>query len=99
MREKLVSGGLHIPFDDFFIPYTTTVSLNWPYSDEEVFARGGASNGGIAGAVPGEMELVPSAKYEEHMYNLANWSLGPAFAKAHPGLADTIRVAEGGRKG
>ena len=30
--------------------------------------------------------------FERHLRDLKNWSLGPPFAKAHPALADTVRI-------
>ena len=35
LRDRLVNSQTPIPFDAFFIPFTTTVSLNWPYEPRD----------------------------------------------------------------
>lgn len=82
MRDRLVSTHPNVPFDDFFIPYTTTVSLNWPYDAADVLIR-----------TPGTEEFTMNPMFETHLRDLSNWSLGSVFAKAHPVLADTCRIA------
>lgn len=83
LRDKLVACYPRFPFDNFFIPFTTTVSLNWPY---------GPMNTLSAKADSEELEINPV--FEEHLRDLRNWSLGVAFAKAHPALADTVQIKE-----
>jgi len=82
MRDKMVRIYPSIPFDEFFIPYTTTVSLNWPYDSRDILVL----------AAAGSDELAISPAFERHLRDLSNWSLGPAFAQAHPQLADTTRI-------
>lgn len=78
MRERLVAtyepGGF--PFDDFFIPFTTTLSVNWPYEDAYVLL-----------ASPTGEELMINPVFEQHMGVLENWTLGEAFERAFPSLA------------
>ncbi|KAF2438534.1 hypothetical protein P171DRAFT_436997 [Karstenula rhodostoma CBS 690.94] len=31
LRDRLINSPTPVPFDAFFIPFTTTISLNWPY--------------------------------------------------------------------
>ncbi|KAF2790674.1 hypothetical protein K505DRAFT_250733 [Melanomma pulvis-pyrius CBS 109.77] len=31
LRDNLIASSPIVPFDSFFIPFTTTISLNWPY--------------------------------------------------------------------
>jgi len=81
LRDKLVACYPRFPFDNFFIPFTTTVSLNWPYGPMNTLT-----------AKPDSEELTLNPVFEEHLRDLRNWSLGPAFAKAHPALADTVRL-------
>ncbi|KAL9127941.1 MAG: hypothetical protein Q9217_003277 [Psora testacea] len=81
MRDKMVRIYPSVPFDEFFIPYTTTVSVNWPYDSRDVLRP-----------TPGTDELSINPIFEAHLRDLNNWSLGPAFAKAHPPLADTARI-------
>lgn len=35
LRDRLITTQPFIPFDSFFIPFTTTVSLNWPYKPQD----------------------------------------------------------------
>ncbi|MCJ1272327.1 hypothetical protein MMC21_000113 [Puttea exsequens] len=86
MRDTLVSVYPSIPFDDFFIPYTTTLSLNWPYEARDVLLT-----------IPGSEELGINPVFERHLRDLGNWTLGSSFAKAHPVLADTVSVRDGWR--
>lgn len=90
MRDKLVRD--YNPdeylFDNFFIPFTTTMSVNWPYEPED----------SLLASMEGE-ELVINPVFERHLRRLDNWSLGPAFAQAFPGLVDTFRLkVDGDRK-
>lgn len=75
-----------IPFDSWFIPYTTTLSVNWPYEATDT----------LLGMADSE-ELSINPVFERHVRELGNWSLGPAFAKAFPMLVETTRIkTEGG---
>ena len=84
MRDKLTRIYPTIPFDEFFIPYTTTVSLNWPYDGRDVLM-----------AMPNTEELALNPVFERHLMDLGNWTLGERFARAHPQLADTFKMAVG----
>ncbi|KAK4102598.1 hypothetical protein N658DRAFT_515259 [Parathielavia hyrcaniae] len=78
MREKLVADydpGKFL-FDNFFIPFTTTLNLNWPYEDAYVLL-----------ASPSGDELMINPVFEQHLAELKNWTLGPAFESAFPQLA------------
>jgi hypothetical protein len=83
LRDSLCLNFQKFPFDNFFIPFTTTVSLTWPYAGMSALQM-----------KPGEEDYVMNPVFEEHLRDLRNWSLGPAFAKAHPALADTVRIKE-----
>lgn len=63
------------PFDDFFIPFTTTLSLNWPYEEVDTLLM-----------VPDSDDVMINPVFERHLRRLENWTLGDAFAKALPGL-------------
>ena len=86
MRDKMTQIYPSVPFDEFFIPYTTTVSLNWPAEKGAVLIATGETGR------DGELALNPT--FEQHMFELKSWSLGTPFAKAHPSLAETIRVVD-----
>ncbi|KAH6717888.1 hypothetical protein BKA61DRAFT_670309 [Leptodontidium sp. MPI-SDFR-AT-0119] len=90
MRDRLVRdyNPRDYLFDNFFIPFTTTLSLNWPYEPTDT----------LLSSVEGE-DLVINPVFERHLRRLDNWSLGPAFAKTFPGLQDTYRLkVEGDRR-
>nr|POE47197.1 hypothetical protein CFP56_00529 [Quercus suber] len=76
MRNNLVKEP--VKFEDFFVPYTTTLSLNWPYPDDQVLIRSLGPN------EPRDVKLNPV--FETHLRNIDNWSLGTAFKQAHPHL-------------
>ena len=81
MRDKMVNLFPNIPFDSWFIPYTTTLSLNWPYESTDVLI-----------SLPDSDELSINPVFERHLRDLNNWTLGPAFAKAFPMLVETTKI-------
>lgn len=81
MRDKLVSSYSDYAFEDWFISYTSTLSLNWPYEPTDCLLSTSANE---------EMAINPV--FERHMMKLENWSLGTAFAQAHPAMAGTARI-------
>ncbi|RFU33591.1 hypothetical protein B7463_g2764, partial [Scytalidium lignicola] len=88
MRDKLVRDYNCIEnlFDDFFIPFTTTLSLNWPYAPMDT----------LLSSPGGSEEFVINPIFERHLRDLGNWSLGTSFAEAYPKLADTCRIKPDG---
>lgn len=90
MRDKLVRdyNSQEYLFDDFFVPFTMTLSLNWPYEPTDTLL-----------SATGSEELMINPVFERHLRRLENWSLGPAFLQAFPGLADTFKLkSEGNRR-
>ncbi|KAM5342940.1 hypothetical protein ACJ41O_013906 [Fusarium nematophilum] len=83
MRDRLVRefNPVSFPFDNFFIPFTTTLTLSWPYEDVDTLLQS-----------PDGDELMINPVFERHLRNLDNWKLGDAFAKAFPGLVDTFNL-------
>lgn len=81
MRDRMIASYTDYDFGNWFIPYTTTLSINWPYADSDALI-----------AIPNSEEYVINPVFESHLRNLNNWSLGPAFAKHYPGLVDTCRI-------
>ena len=81
MRDRIITNYQNYPFENWFIPYTREMSLNWPYEDTDCLLSAGDSD-----------ELVINPVFERHMRNLSNWSLGPGFAECYPALADTTRI-------
>lgn len=81
MRDRMVHLYPNIPLENFFIPYTTTLSLNWPYDPSDTLL-----------SLPDSDELAINPVFERHLRDLNNWTLGPAFAKAFPMLAETTKI-------
>lgn len=84
MREKLISDYTPpdvFPFENFFIPFTTTLSLNWPYEDTDTLLQGPESD-----------ELMINPVFERHLRRRENWTLGDAFARAFPMLEGTYNL-------
>jgi hypothetical protein len=81
MRDKIVREGKQedVPFDNFFIPFTSTLSLNWPYEGTDTLLRDPQSD-----------ELLINPVFERHLRNPDNWSLGEEFAQAFPSLRGTF---------
>ncbi|XXG97137.1 plasma membrane H+-ATPase [Hypoxylon texense] len=68
-------------FDNFFIPFTTTISLNWPYEPTDALLQS-----------PDGAELLINPVFERHMRRLENWTLGTAFDEAFPRLRGTYNL-------
>lgn len=81
-------------FTEFFVPFSTTVSVNWPASS--------SANGEpvLLSVSPDEQKethfpitLKMNPTFEKHMRDLRSWSLGPKFASAFPDLcAEDVRI-------
>lgn len=84
MRDKLIrdfSPPDVFPFGNFFIPFTTTLSLNWPYEDTDALLQ-----------APESDELMINPVFERHLRRRENWTLGDAFARAFPSLEGTYNL-------
>lgn len=85
MRDHLVAYYQNYPFDNWFVPFTRTLSVNWPYEATDcLLSTGDADN------------LIINPVFERHFRNLDNWSLGPAFAEAFPQLVETTNIRAAG---
>lgn len=71
-------------FENFFIPFTTTLCLNWPYEDTDTLLQ-----------TPDGDELILNPVFERHMRRLENWTLGDAFHEAFPQLKGTYNWKRG----
>ncbi|KAL8649277.1 MAG: hypothetical protein Q9210_004496 [Variospora velana] len=81
MRDRMVHLYPGISLDSFFVPYTTTLSLNWNYEPSDTLL-----------SLPGGDEFAINPVFERHLRDLGNWTLGPAFEKAFPQLGDTCKI-------
>lgn len=83
MRDKLAreyNSTLYL-FDNFFVPFTRTLRLSWPYEDTDTLLQS-----------PDTEELMINPVFERHIRNLDNWTLGEPFAQAFPSLRDTCKI-------
>ncbi|GKT51547.1 uncharacterized protein ColSpa_11728 [Colletotrichum spaethianum] len=83
MREKLCRdyNPREYLFDNFFVPFTTTLSLNWPYEETDTLLQ-----------VPDSDEVLINPVFERHLRRLENWTLGQAFNHTFPKLAGTYNL-------
>ena len=79
-RDVMIRDSAAYPNMDFSIPYTQSLSVNWPYEDLDT----------VLEHAPGEFIVNPV--FERHLRNLDNWSLGPQFARVFPALEPHIRI-------
>lgn len=68
MRERLVMSSLDFRFEDWFVPFTQTLSINWPYEATDCLLSVNDSD-----------DLLINPVFERHMHNIGNWSLGCCF--------------------
>lgn len=88
MRDVVVKEYQHqnqfpttVPFENFFIPFTNTLSLNWPYEQTDVLLES-----------PDGTELIINPVFERHLLRLENWTLGDAFHQTFPHLEGTYNL-------
>ncbi|KAL2823083.1 hypothetical protein BJX63DRAFT_376215 [Aspergillus granulosus] len=81
MRDRLVMSYHEYPFENWFIPFTRTLSVNWPYEATDCLLSAGDSD-----------ELIINPVFERHFSDINNWTLGPAFAETFPQLVDTTKI-------
>lgn len=83
MRDRLVMSYQHYVFDNWSVPFTKTVSVNWPYEATDCLLSTNDCD-----------ELLVNPVFERHFRNLNNWSLGPAFAEAYPEMVETTSIKQ-----
>lgn len=77
MRSRLIAGA-QVNFEEFFIPFTSTLSLNWPYSNDHVLSEDPED--------PSSIKMNPV--FEHHLRDLRHWTLGTRFQDTFPHLID-----------
>ncbi|KAK8006455.1 hypothetical protein PG991_012752, partial [Apiospora marii] len=87
MRERMAKdyNPADYFFENFFIPFTTTLSLNWPYEETDCLLQS-----------PDGDELLINPVFERHMRRLENWTLGDAFHQTFPQLNGTYNLKRDG---
>lgn len=81
MRDRLATSHQDYPFDNWFIPFTRGLSVNWPYEATDCLLAAGDSD-----------EFLINPVFERHLRTLSNWSLGPLFAECYPNMVDTCAI-------
>ncbi|KAK4946951.1 hypothetical protein LTR10_014093 [Elasticomyces elasticus] len=81
MRDKLMANFQDYPFENWFIPFTNDLSVNWPYDPVDCLLSTSAKEDSVINPV-----------FERHVRRLENWSVGPGFAEAFPALVETTRI-------
>ncbi|UKZ89918.1 uncharacterized protein TrAFT101_004951 [Trichoderma asperellum] len=86
MRERVILANdpSIFYFDNWFLPFTSTFSISWPYEEAHTLLRN-----------PDSDEIMINPVFESHMRNLDNWKVGRAFAEAFPMLVDTCKFWDG----
>ncbi|KAL8769654.1 MAG: hypothetical protein Q9209_004451 [Squamulea sp. 1 TL-2023] len=98
MRDRMCELYPEISLDSWFIPYTTTLSLNWKYEPcDTLLCIGTSCSSGDGGNNNGGDGYSINPVFERHLRDLSNWTLGPAFEKAFPQLADTCTIKKDDR--
>jgi len=92
MRRKLYlarTPGTRPHFEDFFVTFTSTMSVNWPYPQSSCLNI-------TPSRTPGDLPSIElSRAFIDHVSQLDNWSIGPAFASAFPELVDdSVRIVQ-----
>ncbi|KAF2171770.1 hypothetical protein M409DRAFT_63363 [Zasmidium cellare ATCC 36951] len=88
-RRQHSINDTQVKFEDWFVPYTTTLSLNWDLPNESILIPQKSNNQDE----PPQLTLNPA--FEHHLRDLVNWSLGTQFSKAFPDFVDgTVRIRD-----
>ena len=94
LRRRLITTGAPVKFEEFFVPFTTTLSLNWPYPNDQVLFINPTSDA----TAPGAVRINPL--FETHLRDIRNWSLGSNFQSTFPDLVDqSIRIEDHRQQG
>ena len=81
MRDKIVASPQDYDFNDWTLPFTSGLSVNWPYDPADCLLKTSERD-----------EPVMNPVFERHIRRLENWSLGPSFAEKFPELVETTRI-------
>lgn len=102
VRQKLIHDPHIVNFEEFFIPFTSRLSLNWPYPADQVLVTNPnrspnsshrRSSGGSSGGEDDSVMMNPV--FETHLRDLGNWSMGRLFATTFPFLIDeSVRIKD-----
>ena len=86
IRLRLITS-VEVKFEDFFIPFTSKMCVNWPYPSDQVLIPAPTANDSSA------VQMNPV--FETHLRDLQNWSVGTVFRTTFPALVDhTVRIQD-----
>ena len=91
MRDMIIRDPDKYHLDEFFVPWTNTLSVNWPYDDPYVLIQTPGSSNGLD-----KPELTINPVFDQHVRNLDNWTVGPQFKNRFPELQGTYNLKEDG---
>jgi Domain of unknown function (DUF3425) len=94
LRVATIQKKPHVEFDNFFVPYTVSLSLNWPYSPETCLTPNPILASQRLEDQNNEPIYALSPTYETHLRELGNWSLGPEFRDTFPEWGNCVRIKE-----
>jgi len=94
LRDAAVQQAPAVAFENFFVPYTTTLSLGWPFDPADVLIPRPPPDFGRRPPAPDEPLYRINPAFETHLRSLENWSLGPAFAEAFPEWEALVKIRE-----
>lgn len=91
MRSTIIRSPEKYPFEEFFIPFTSGLSVNWAYEPQDCLIMVDESmtkhqGGPFPGLNRGLEVLQINPVFERHLREIKNWSLGPEFQKRFPEL-------------
>lgn len=86
IRLRLITTA-DVTFENFFIPFTSRLCLNWPYPCDQVLISAAESDD------PSDVKINPV--FESHLRDLRNWSLATVFKTTVPELIDqSVRIQD-----
>jgi hypothetical protein len=83
LRDKVILNHKDYPFDNWFIPFTTGFTVNWPYGPMDCLLSTSENEDPVINPV-----------FEKHMRKLENWSVTSLFIETFPALKGTVRVVD-----
>ncbi|EXJ92539.1 hypothetical protein A1O3_01091 [Capronia epimyces CBS 606.96] len=87
MRDLLCASYHDYPFENWFIPFTSGLSVNWPYDPADCL---------LVTSDRDRVDPIINPVFERHVRRLENWSLGRSFAETFPSLADSALIKRKG---
>ena len=94
LRDTCVQQQPPVVFDNFVVPYTATLSLNWPYEAADVLVPRPSTSIGNCDSSVDEPVYSINPVFETHLRKLENWSLGPAFVDAFPEWKGLVKISD-----